>query len=183
MSAFEFFFSFYGLILGLSAVEAVSGVTRLLRGRAEVRIGLLTPLLVGFVLLDIASFWVWGWRDFGDMNEVRYGVLIYYLAVAVAYYMAASTVFPRDFSEWSDLDEYYDRHKKWVFGGLIFANVASSTLTLIREQGGGPDLIWNALYFAGMIAAIFVKNRRVNLGLLVLLVGQYFYWALMTFRL
>ena len=46
MSAFEFFFSFYGLILGLSVAELLGGFARTLNRNPRPRFGLLTPLLV-----------------------------------------------------------------------------------------------------------------------------------------
>ena len=45
MSAFEFFFGFYGLILGLSVVEVVTGFSKVLKQRRRIRIGYLTPML------------------------------------------------------------------------------------------------------------------------------------------
>lgn len=58
MSDFEFFFSFYGLILGLSVAEIASGIARTVHERGEVRVGWLTPMLAVFVSLDVAGFWV-----------------------------------------------------------------------------------------------------------------------------
>ena len=63
------------------------------------------------MLLDIASFWIQAWR-------IRQHVVITYpaffigLAVALAYYISAALVFPRQLSEWIDLDEHYAAHKR-----------------------------------------------------------------------
>ena len=51
MSAFEFFFSFYGLLLGLSVAELVGGFARVLHEKQRIRFGWLTPMLGIFVLL------------------------------------------------------------------------------------------------------------------------------------
>lgn len=59
--SFEFFFSFYGLLLGLSAAEVAKGLANALGARERIRIGWLTPMLAGFLLLDIASFWLFAW--------------------------------------------------------------------------------------------------------------------------
>ena len=40
MSAFEFFFSFYGLLLGLSVAELVGGFARVLHERERIRVAL-----------------------------------------------------------------------------------------------------------------------------------------------
>ncbi len=57
MSAFEFFFSFYGLVLGLSVAVIATGVARAFKHRKTVRVGWKTPMLAAFVALDIATFW------------------------------------------------------------------------------------------------------------------------------
>lgn len=57
MSAFEFFFSFYGLVLGLSVAVIATGVARAFKHRKTVKIGWKTPMLALFVAFDIATFW------------------------------------------------------------------------------------------------------------------------------
>ena len=61
MSPFEFYFSFYGLLLGLSVAQVAGGIGHAVVIRRDSRLGWLTPLLSLFVLLDVASFWVWAW--------------------------------------------------------------------------------------------------------------------------
>ena len=61
MSAFEFYFSFYGLILGLSVAQVVSGFAVALDARKRSKVGLLTPLLALFLLFDITTFWLFAW--------------------------------------------------------------------------------------------------------------------------
>ena len=62
MHEFEFYFSFYGLLLGLSAATLVVRFADALGEHGKRRIGLLAPLLGIFVLLDVSSFWIWAWR-------------------------------------------------------------------------------------------------------------------------
>ena len=73
MSQFEFIFSLYSLLLGLSLVELLSGLGKTVKARLHVdeeakagyRVGWLTPLLGLFVMLDLLSFWgaAWAVRD------------------------------------------------------------------------------------------------------------------------
>ena len=74
MDAFEFFFSFYGLILGLSVVEVITGLMRVFKQRRKVRIGWLTPMLGLVLLLDVTSFWTIAWGTMRDL-EVSYRLL------------------------------------------------------------------------------------------------------------
>ena len=65
MDDFEFLFALYGLMLGLSVAEVLSGLARSieerLQSRPTLRIGWLCPLLAAFVLLDLLSFWGAAW--------------------------------------------------------------------------------------------------------------------------
>ncbi|MDP1913420.1 hypothetical protein [Brevundimonas sp.] len=181
MSDFEFFFSFYGLLLGLSVAEVAQGFSRTLRSRRRLRIGWLTPLLGVVVMLDISSFWVLAWLNFRDfqINELA---LFFGLGIALAYYLAASVVFPADLGEWTDLDDYYDGHKRWVVGGMVVANVIAVGYSLgraVAAGAGAPDLLPSAallIFFFGMLGLIFaVRSRRANRWLLgVLLLAQFF---------
>ena len=45
MTQFEFFWAFYGLLLGLAVAELLSGFASLLRESAPPRLGVVTPLL------------------------------------------------------------------------------------------------------------------------------------------
>ncbi|HEX8470538.1 MAG TPA: hypothetical protein VF633_05450, partial [Brevundimonas sp.] len=67
MSAFEFFFSFYGLVLGLSVAALATGAARAVKHRKTVRIGWLTTMLAVFVALDIATFWDAAWVNFREV--------------------------------------------------------------------------------------------------------------------
>ena len=66
MSAFEFFFSFYGLLLGLSVAELVGGFARVRHERHRVRFGWVTPLLALFVARSaLALIAAGGWSPAG----------------------------------------------------------------------------------------------------------------------
>ncbi len=71
MSAFEFFFSFYGLLLGLSVAELVGGFARVLHERQRVRFGWLTPLLALFVAVDLVTFWNRPGSSFARRPSIR----------------------------------------------------------------------------------------------------------------
>lgn len=87
MSAFEFVFSLFGLLLGFSLVEVLGGLGKVLKSRRHIRVGWLTPLLALFVMVDITSFWMVAWiaREAIPANAVSFftGLFIcglYYLA-------------------------------------------------------------------------------------------------------
>lgn len=181
MSGFEFFFGFFGLILGLSVVEVITGLGRVLRRRERLRLGWVTPLLALLVLLDVASFWSVSW---GRMQQVEptYLLLMVGLIIAGIYYLAASLTFPDDLDAWPSLDEFYDRHKRWVIGGIWSAKTLSHT-ALLALVGGLEGLrafwlsvgtVFVALWlYPLMLAVCLVRNRTANAVMLALLCAFY----------
>lgn len=157
LGAFEFFFSFYGLLLGLSVAVIATGVATAVQRRKLIRIGWLTPLLALFVALDIASFWDAAWTNFRHL-PFSYGLLVAGLVVALVYFVAASLVFPHEIEDGQSLDDHFWANKTIVLTLLIVANMLGAAAmvgaNLGRENG---------------VALIF--GYAVNMALYLLLVG------------
>jgi hypothetical protein len=176
MDTFEFYFSFYGLLLGLSAAEVAGGLLNSISSRKAVAIGVLTPLLAAFVLLDIASFWMWAWATKSYVT-ISWGLMIGGLIVAITYYLAAGSVFPRRVEEWPDLDEYYWLHKRYVVGGLALSGAISAGFTIFKHPPAPDDIVmfsWMVAYWVPLILLFFTKKKRADLILLGLLLAQFF---------
>jgi len=175
MTIFEFVFSLYSLLFGLALTQVFAGFGNTLQERHKIRAGWLTPLLGLFVIMDLTSFWATGW-DMRNMFRPDFLYLLCGVLLAGLYYLAARLVFPRNFAEWADFDVYYFRHKKWVFGSILFVNsVAVAVLVAggdpyVRSELGVPDLV---SYFIPLIALLAVRNKRWNIALLVLLLTRY----------
>src|SRR5690606_4029436 len=122
MSAFEFFFSFYGLLLGLSLAVIATGAANTIQHRRKLRIGWLTPLLAVFVALDVASFWDFAWTMFRDV-PFSYGLLVASLVVALVYFVAASLVFPHEIVDGLSLDDHFWANRKVVLLLTMAANI------------------------------------------------------------
>jgi hypothetical protein len=104
MSAFDFFFSFYGMVLGLSVAVAATGLATAIQHRKTIRVGWLTLLLALFVALDIATFWDAAWHTFRDA-PYSYGMLVIGLTIALVYFIASSLVFPHQIEDGMDLEQ------------------------------------------------------------------------------
>ncbi|GAA0653187.1 hypothetical protein [Brevundimonas lenta] len=182
MSAFEFFFSFYGLLLGLSVAELVGGFARVLHERQRVRFGWLTPLLAIFVAMDVATFWSQAWTIFQGA-PFNLSLLFVGLVVAATFYVAASVTFPRvtaeGVSDRIDLDQHFWSHRRLVFTCVLVANliVASLFATLMSVNADFAALstprLWigMAVFVLGTAAAAFAPWRRVAVGALVIVVA------------
>ena len=175
MSAFEFYFSFYGLLLGLSAAEVTSGMANAIGSRRSLDIGVLTPLLAAFFLTDIASFWIFAWGA-RDLIRIDWSPLYIGLAIAVVYYLAAALVFPRRLSEWPSLDDHYWAHKRLVVGGIALANgiVTALGMAFIDAPFGDPMYwYWQLIYWVPVIGLLLSRSRRLDIALLAVGIGGY----------
>lgn len=167
MSAFEFFFSFYGLVLGLSVAVIATGLATAIQHRKAIRIGWLTLLLALFVGLDIATFWDAAWHTFRDA-PYTYGMLVSGLAIALVYFIAASLVFPHQIEDGMNLDDHFWANKKPVLLLTLAANtlmVITSTLQVL----GTPQALFTAvgsavaltLYVVLTVPAALTRNKKV----------------------
>ena len=138
MSEFEFVFSLFGLLLGFSLVEVLSGLVRTLKlggppgpdAEKAVRIGWLTPLIGLFVLVDLTSFWNIAWQN-RESIPANFATLLLGLAVTGLYYFSASMVFPEKPEEWPDFDAWAARHKRQVMGGILACNLIGTAAVLL----------------------------------------------------
>jgi len=176
MSAFEFIFSFFGLLLGLAQAEGLGGLSRALKASHKVRIGWATTLLGIFVSCDVVSFWMYGWA-LRDMLPLNWPVMFCGFLVTAIYYVAASLIFPDDFEEWGDLNAYFDRHYRKVMGAVLLCNLALMTTTvgLIGSQGmlTAKLLVCTWSFFPVSLLAILVRERRIVISCLIWLILLY----------
>jgi hypothetical protein len=191
VSGFEFFFSLYGLVLGLSVVEIVSGFARLVHDRRRVRIGWLVPTLAILILFDLANFWM---SAFGTLQTYKptYGLLVIGLLISSLYYIAASAVFPRDFKAEPDFDKVYFRHRRLVVGvmactGLLAFEVLPSLTAAGRAARlaawATPSQAWQPLLFFACVGVIIVsRSKPINMAMLVLLLLPYLFGFVTSFQ-
>ncbi|WP_332658046.1 hypothetical protein [Brevundimonas sp.] len=167
MSAFEFFFSFYGLLLGLSVAVIATGLATAIQHRKKIRIGWLTPLLALFVGLDIASFWDSAWVSFRHLS-FSYGLLVAGLVIALVYFIAASLVFPHDLDDGQSLDDHFWANRRVVLLLTVAANIIACLVMLLANlgrEGGMLHIVTYAtnltLYAALVVPAAFTPGPRV----------------------
>jgi hypothetical protein len=184
MDAFDFTFSLFAIILGLSLAEVLSGFAKALKHRRLVHLGWLTPLLAIFVMLDLTFFWDWTWTARSTITP-RAGVLVIGLIVASLYYLAASVIFPPDVREHEDFDAHYFQHRRLVLGAIVLCNLVGEGWDQVRVASQIPWHVWAeiALYFALLATGIVTSSKRISIAVLLLLIGLYLYSAAETFAL
>lgn len=185
MSAFEFVFSLFGLLLGFSLVEVLGGLGKVLKSRRHIRVGWLTPLLALFVMVDITSFWRVAWiaREAIPANAVSFFTGLF---ICGLYYLAAILIFPDDPAERGELDSHFFEQKAKVLAGVLACNVLAYSATAWAQGGFGNYTPWDwsvlAAFFIALTAAIFVRGQRWNAAFLVLLILFYAADAIISAR-
>lgn len=195
MDGFNFAFSLFAIILGLSLVEVLQGFARALKRRRvarpagldgtshpNVHLGWLTPLLAIYVMLDLTSFWEFGWGARRFVNP-QYGILIIGLVISSLYYVAASLVFPGEFGDRADFDAHYMQHRRQVIGAVTICDLVEVLPIAILRFHDVPPRFWieNALQFGALATCLVTRSKRANIGALALLIAIYLYTAVMTF--
>lgn len=175
MSIFEFVFSLFGLVLGLSLAEVLAGFARTVQARRRIRMGWLTPLLGLLLMIDLVSFWVGAWNE-RDSLRIALDPLLFATLIAGIYYVAASLVFPSDHEEWPDLDDYFMAHKQMVAGAVLTCNLLlvigilllHGTLTMSPGRGAGY-----AAFTITAFTLIFTRSKRLSLVMLLTMIALY----------
>lgn len=181
MSAFEFVFSLFGLLLGFSLVEVLSGLVRTVKLRGKTRIGWLTPLLGLFVLVDLTSFWNVAWRS-REIIPANFATLLLGLAVTGLYYFAASMVFPDKPEDWPDFDDWAAKHKRQVMGGVLGSNLIATAAALLPRPDTWtlPVFAQNGVLLGMMAVAALARPRWLTGAMLGAMLAFYAWYAWMS---
>ncbi len=171
MTAFEFVFPLFGLLVGLSFAEMLSGLARSLKNKREVRVGWLTPLLGTLILINLTMFWQGAWevRDVAAPTSVS---LLLILAVGGGYFLAASMVFPSPGAEVSDLDSHFMDNRQVALLAIAGCNLLYFVLIAAQSAGRLPAWWWfgNILFLAMLVFAGVARDRRMVLATLAILI-------------
>ncbi len=181
MSPFEFVFSLFGLLLGLSLAEVLTGFARAIEQRLRpgtaMRLGWRTPLLGAFVILDLLSFWMSAWIN-RDLIAVSPRSLLAITAFTGAYFLAARLVFPSGEDVRADHDTHFEQVRAVVIGIMLallacqivwYLSVPAIAAKLVRPF----PLVMTLLLAALMLAGMFVRHRRWSTAIIAALVGRY----------
>jgi len=173
MSEFEFLFSVFGLLIGLTFIEIAIKFADAIDAHARRPIGILTPLLALFVLLDVASYWLFAW-SVRELLHVRWRTVFVALTFAMTYYLSASLIFPRSEGDWKTLDEHYWRRKRLVIGGVLLVEGSTMAWQLTRAIPALDDYwfwFYQLPYYVPMIALLFTRSRRTDITLFTVMIG------------
>ena len=140
-------------------------------------IGVLTPLLGLFVMLDLLSFWYAGWV-LKDLLSVSTLTLLGVTAFASSYYLASYMVFPDQITEKTNLDQHYFRVRRIVMG-LLLVLTFSQLAYYAAQPAIAPRLLEplsltvTLILLLLMTASMLFKSIKVNIAILSALILRY----------
>lgn len=182
LNNFEFFWAFYGLLLGLAVAELLGAFAALLRESEPPRLGVVTPLLGLLILLEMLANYVDARSMFREVG-VSLADFAVPTFIGLLYYVAAVIIVPRRLSEWVSLDDYFDKRRRWIVGTLLLANATVSAaiiptawLSHFSESG-----VWVAAYavqVGSLLGAytflLLTRSRRLSVVAILFLMVWYF---------
>lgn len=187
MDKFEFFFTFYGLLLGLAAAEILSSLGAFVRSRQLRTIEVQSALLALLTFIVICSTWLEAWF-MRNTFEMSLASMLPPIGVATAYYLAAVVVLPKDETDYDNMGLYLASRKTFVVGMLIVAEVLVLAMFLpvsIDQLRMTPALFWlhslpsTVAIFAGYLFLFLARGRRAVIAATSLQIALFglIYWS------
>jgi hypothetical protein len=178
VTPFQYYFSFFTLIIGLAVAAVARGFGTLWQSRRRTRVGYLTPLLAAFLLLDMSRFWLalWSRQEISSLGAVALASVLF---VTLPYVFVTTIMFPADAEEWTSLDDYYLTHTRPIFLSLLASKIAAYSFdaVLFGWQPSVADLPGIILILAPFIVLILSRSITVHRVGLVFLVA----WSAIVF--
>lgn len=161
MSAFEYVFTFYSVMLGLAATNVAAGFADMWRDRETVKVGVCAPLLALIVLVGTMNLWLRFWTN-RDLVEASAWQLITLVTLALPFVFISRAMFPGPGGE-SSLEEHFFRHRRVMLLALT-ATPGFSLIWYARVGELDPDWshAWIAVRFAAPLVLLAIPNRRIN---------------------
>jgi hypothetical protein len=173
LSTFEFFLTFYGLILGLSVVELVGGAARMVDQGHRLKVGWLIPALAIYLALEITDFWGSTWALFREAPR-NYALYVLSLIIAGSFYLGTYLAFPREIAHGEALDDHYWARRRLILSSVVLAKIlvyAISFSLIIGNGAGAPPepFVTSGVFVLVAAAAIVLPRGRLAVGALALL--------------
>jgi len=186
MTQFEFFFSFYGLILGLALAQLLTGFANTLRSRGLKAVGVATALLASLLAFEIVIHWIAAWHSHREAATVAVRSMLLPFAVGSAFYVAAVMIFPSESDEHEDLDAYFLANKRRIATFMMLANlfiIAGEAPAAAQRLATGTNLDqllffylpFNATIIAVYLVLMFARSRRTCIIAMAVLLAWYVY--------
>ena len=169
MNAFDYLFTFYGLLLGIAVANVAIGFADMWRDCGKFGVGYCPPLLGTIVMLGGMNVGLTMWHVRADVSGGAWQMLAA-TGVAMPYVFISRAMFPGAERETErSLEDHYLRHRVLILLVLVIPPVVSlvSKALLDRVWDHGWDLEWIAARVLMPLILMPLPGRmqqRVGLG-------------------
>jgi hypothetical protein len=174
VGAFDYLFTFYGLLLGIAVANVAIGFADMWRDCGRIAVGYCPPLLGIAVMLGGMNVWLTMWHIRTDVGVTAWQMLAA-IGVAMPYVFVSRAMFPgAERESEQSLEEHYLRHRLLILAVLTIPPVVSlaSKVVLDRVWDHGWEAEWIAARIAMPLLLMPFASRaaqRVGLGAFALL--------------
>lgn len=169
MDSFTYVMVLVSIIIGLGITHILSALgdaIHRLRGYGPpIRLEAVYLLWIGNVFLWLVSFWWWEFKLSQIDVTWSAGLYLFVILYAVALYLLAVVLVPRDMDDVEDSFEYFLKGRQWFFAMVLLALAIDVVDTFIKgiEWGLRPIYLTQMLaYGLTGTAAILTERRRVQ---------------------
>lgn len=174
MSDFEFLFTFYSLLLGLSIANIATDFADMWRER-HARMSSVSTILLGiFILICVAQQWIsfWAVRDLMVMNPTN---LLVCIAMSFPYIFVSQAMFPSVNDNWESLEDYYMAHCRVLHSVLLIPIVVGVIFNLyLGSLVAWPDATFYILRIGIPILLMAFRLKWLHRTGLILLIATMF---------
>jgi hypothetical protein len=174
VAAFDYLFSFYGLLLGIAVANVAIGFADMWRDCEKIRVGTSPPLLACIVLLGGMNVWLTTWHTRHDLPLNGWQMLAA-AGISLPYVFVSRAMFPGQEREpESSLEDHYLKHRVLILLLLVAPPVVSvvSKILLDDIHYYGWREAWLAVRVIMPLALLPFTGRtaqRVGLGVFAVL--------------
>jgi hypothetical protein len=160
------------IIVGLCITTLLNGFSRFIQHPKRAKVSILHLGWAASLLLWVIHFWWWEFR-LTSIKQWTFAMYFFVLFYAILFYSLCTLLFPSDLNDYSGYEDYFLSRRKWFFGFLAATFIADIIDTCIKgseyvHSFGIEYPIRITAYLVLCFIAMFIANRRIQLGLLTI---------------
>jgi len=174
-----------GMVVGLGITRLLMGVAGLVQHPRRAKLSAIHLLWALSVLIELALFWWWEF-ELRSLPRWSFGVFAFLVSYSVTLFMLAALLFPDKIDEYDGYEDFFLQRRHWFFGVFIATDLFDIVDTLIKGEPYfdtlGLEYLVQVPIFIGLACiAIFTKNRRYHLGLVIAHLLYQLWWVIILF--
>ncbi|MBY0357269.1 MAG: hypothetical protein K2W82_04640 [Candidatus Obscuribacterales bacterium] len=161
-----------GMVLSLALARLLNGISKFVQHPKNTSIYLVHFGWVIVILLFLIHFW---WWEFKLITVQHWTFEAYFLVIlyAIVFFLMCAILFPDRMDEYTGFEDYFQSRHIWFFALFASTFVIDIFDTILKGMAHYNSLgieypIRNACFIGLSIAAMFINNKKFQLGYVAL---------------